>query len=273
MTACDFGPAEVVEHGVSGWVVPPEDEASLPVRAWTGLLGDPDARRGRLAAAAGPARAAQFDIAKMIDAYTALFLEQAAASCADQAVRRSACSHAAASSTSSQKLFADVEGTGQPHGCQSRHAAGDRSLTAVGDVGADGLDEALGGQEHAGVEGIVKGEALSDLQDRARRRRCAHAGHVLQGRPKGYPVDGRRRGSRPRERVRQRADRVNQEAGLEQVVGHQQHERFVAQAERRRRRPTGRWVRVHSGLWTVSMTEDRSTSSQTIEEVLERRPL
>jgi hypothetical protein len=40
-------------------------------------LGDPDLRR-RLAAA-GPARAAKFDIDKMIGAYTALFLEQAEA--------------------------------------------------------------------------------------------------------------------------------------------------------------------------------------------------
>ena len=38
------------------------------------LLGNPDLR-GRLAAA-GPARAAKFDIDRMIDAYTALFLEQ-----------------------------------------------------------------------------------------------------------------------------------------------------------------------------------------------------
>lgn len=75
VTACDFGPAEVVEHGVSGWVVPPEDESSFR-HGMDELLGD-HARRGRLAAA-GPARAAQFDISKMIDAYTALFLEQAA---------------------------------------------------------------------------------------------------------------------------------------------------------------------------------------------------
>ena len=76
VTACDFGPAEVVEHGVSGWVVPPEDDAAFR-SGINRLLADP-ALRGRLAAA-GPARAATFDIAKMIDAYTALFLEQAAA--------------------------------------------------------------------------------------------------------------------------------------------------------------------------------------------------
>jgi glycosyltransferase involved in cell wall biosynthesis len=76
VTACDFGPAEVVEHGVSGWVVPPEDEVAFGAGI-DRLLGNADLR-GRLAAA-GPARAAQFDIAKMIDAYTALFLEQARA--------------------------------------------------------------------------------------------------------------------------------------------------------------------------------------------------
>ena len=76
VTACDFGPAEVVEHDVSGWVVPPEDEVAFGAGI-DRLLGNADLR-GRLAAA-GPARAAQFDIAKMIDAYTALFLEQARA--------------------------------------------------------------------------------------------------------------------------------------------------------------------------------------------------
>jgi glycosyltransferase involved in cell wall biosynthesis len=76
VTACDFGPAEVVEHGVSGWVVPTEDQAAFKA-GMDRLLSDRDLR-GRLAAA-GPARATQFDIATMIDAYTALFLEQAAA--------------------------------------------------------------------------------------------------------------------------------------------------------------------------------------------------
>ena len=66
----------MVEHGISGWVVPPEDEVAFRA-GMDGLLDNPELRR-RLAAA-GPARAAQFDIAKMIEAYTALFLEQAAA--------------------------------------------------------------------------------------------------------------------------------------------------------------------------------------------------
>ena len=75
VTACDFGPAEVVEHGVSGWVVPTEDEIAFG-EAMEMLLGDAGLR-ARLAVA-GPARAAKFDIAGMIDAYTTLFLEQAA---------------------------------------------------------------------------------------------------------------------------------------------------------------------------------------------------
>ncbi len=75
VTACDFGPAEVVEHGVSGWVVPAEDDTALGV-AMDGLLSNSELRS--TLAAAGPARAAQFDVARMIEGYTALFLEQAA---------------------------------------------------------------------------------------------------------------------------------------------------------------------------------------------------
>jgi glycosyltransferase involved in cell wall biosynthesis len=75
VTACDFGPAEVVEHGVSGWVVPPEDEAAFRAGMHR-VLADPDL--GARLSQAGPARAARFDMAKMIEAYTALFLEQAA---------------------------------------------------------------------------------------------------------------------------------------------------------------------------------------------------
>jgi glycosyltransferase involved in cell wall biosynthesis len=75
VTACDFGPAEVVEHGVSGWVVPPEDAGGFGA-AMDMLLGSPEltARLRRN----GPARAANFDIAGMVEAYTDLFLAQAA---------------------------------------------------------------------------------------------------------------------------------------------------------------------------------------------------
>jgi len=76
VTACEFGPAEVVEHGRSGWVVPPEDPAAF-ASAITDLLGRPDL----LAAfgSAGPARAALYDIDGMVGAYNGLFLEQARA--------------------------------------------------------------------------------------------------------------------------------------------------------------------------------------------------
>ena len=76
VTSCDYGPAEVLEHGVSGWVVPPEDPAAFG--AAMDMLLETPALRERLGAA-GPARAAAFDIQRMVDAYTSLFLEQAEA--------------------------------------------------------------------------------------------------------------------------------------------------------------------------------------------------
>ena len=74
VTACDFGPAEVVEHGVSGWVVPPEDEAAFA--AAMDMLLCNDALRAKLGAS-GPSRAVNFDITTMVRAYTTLLLEQA----------------------------------------------------------------------------------------------------------------------------------------------------------------------------------------------------
>ena len=76
VTACDFGPREVVEHGHSGWVVPPEDPDALGA-AMDMLLAHPEltaqfSRRGK-------SRAPAFDIARMVEAYTSLFVEQAAA--------------------------------------------------------------------------------------------------------------------------------------------------------------------------------------------------
>ena len=76
VTACDFGPREVVEHGRSGWVVPPDDVGAFGA-AMDMLLRRPDLtqqfRRN------GPSRAANFDIDAMIEAYTDLFVEQAQA--------------------------------------------------------------------------------------------------------------------------------------------------------------------------------------------------
>jgi len=76
VTSCEFGPAEVVEHGRSGWVVPPEDPAAF-ASAMADLLASPD----RLAAfaAAGPARVARYDVDGMVGAYNDLFVEQAQA--------------------------------------------------------------------------------------------------------------------------------------------------------------------------------------------------
>jgi glycosyltransferase involved in cell wall biosynthesis len=76
VTDCAFGPREVVEHGVSGWIVPPEDEASF--RAAMDLLLTDRNLSARLAQN-GPVRAKQFGIDEMISNYTALFLEQALA--------------------------------------------------------------------------------------------------------------------------------------------------------------------------------------------------
>jgi glycosyltransferase involved in cell wall biosynthesis len=76
VTACDFGPREVVEHGRSGWVVPPDDVGAFGA-AMDMLLRRPDLtqqfRRN------GPVRAANFGIDEMVEAYTDLFLEQAEA--------------------------------------------------------------------------------------------------------------------------------------------------------------------------------------------------
>ena len=76
VTACDYGPREVVEHGVSGWVVPPEDAAAFGA-AMDRLLEQPDLT-ARLKVS-GKVRALNFDIGKMIGAYSNLFVEQAAA--------------------------------------------------------------------------------------------------------------------------------------------------------------------------------------------------
>ena len=50
VTDCPWGPGEIVQHGVDGWLVPPEDVAALA--AGLGLLMGDDALRARLAEAA-----------------------------------------------------------------------------------------------------------------------------------------------------------------------------------------------------------------------------
>ncbi len=74
VTACDFGPREVVEHGISGWVTKPDDAGALRADM-DRLLASPallDQFR-----AAGPRRAGAFDIGGMVEAYSRLFVEQA----------------------------------------------------------------------------------------------------------------------------------------------------------------------------------------------------
>jgi glycosyltransferase involved in cell wall biosynthesis len=74
VTACDFGPAEVVEHGQSGFVVPPEDVGAFGAAMDQLLLNDD--LRARFSAN-GKARAALFDVDRMVEAYSQLFIEQA----------------------------------------------------------------------------------------------------------------------------------------------------------------------------------------------------
>lgn len=75
VTACDFGPREVIEHGVSGWVTKPDCPTTFR-RDMDRLLTSP--RLTEQFRKAGPARAANFDITGMVEAYTRLFVEQAA---------------------------------------------------------------------------------------------------------------------------------------------------------------------------------------------------
>jgi glycosyltransferase involved in cell wall biosynthesis len=74
VTDCEFGPKEVVEHGISGWVVPPEDEGAF--RTAMDMLLTDTSLRAKLALN-GPSRARHFGIDEMVGKYTALFAEQA----------------------------------------------------------------------------------------------------------------------------------------------------------------------------------------------------
>ena len=76
VTSCDFGPAEVVEDGKSGWVVPPENLEAFST-AMDHLLENP-ALRAEFSRN-GHIRAEEFDIDRMVDRYVSLFVEQALA--------------------------------------------------------------------------------------------------------------------------------------------------------------------------------------------------
>jgi len=71
---CDYGPREIVEHGVSGWLVPVEDEAALGT-AMMRLLSDTGLRE-RLASA-GQASAERFALPTILARYGALLQETA----------------------------------------------------------------------------------------------------------------------------------------------------------------------------------------------------
>lgn len=75
VTDCDFGPSEIVEHGHSGWVVRTDDLEAL-TSGMEMMLSKPDVAASF--AARGPRRVADFGLDAMVEAYTSLFLEQAA---------------------------------------------------------------------------------------------------------------------------------------------------------------------------------------------------
>jgi glycosyltransferase involved in cell wall biosynthesis len=73
-TAVD-GTPEVVEDGITGWLVPPADPAAL-ARALTGMLGD--RARALAAGRAGRARVLErFDLASQVEATAAVYREVA----------------------------------------------------------------------------------------------------------------------------------------------------------------------------------------------------
>ena len=76
VTACDFGPREVVEDGACGLVVPPDDVEAFRV-GMDRLLGD-DAFAQSLRRR-GERRVLDFAIAEMVEAYSDLIIEQAGA--------------------------------------------------------------------------------------------------------------------------------------------------------------------------------------------------
>ena len=72
VTSCKYGPGEIIEHGVSGWIVPPNDVDTLS-EAITLLMNNDSLRkqiseRGRL-------QANSYDVEKIVLAYQALFAE------------------------------------------------------------------------------------------------------------------------------------------------------------------------------------------------------
>lgn len=79
---CDHGPRELIRQGENGLLVPPEDVSALAA-AMTRLAGDPALRR-RMAAAAGPSRAA-LDPARILSDWDRLIASIPRPARADQA--------------------------------------------------------------------------------------------------------------------------------------------------------------------------------------------
>ena len=74
VTDCDFGPSEIVEHGLSGWVVPTGNLGAFR-SAMEMMLSQPGLAASF--AARGLRHVTDFGVAAMVDAYTTLFVEQA----------------------------------------------------------------------------------------------------------------------------------------------------------------------------------------------------
>jgi glycosyltransferase involved in cell wall biosynthesis len=72
-TACEFGPAEAIEDGENGRIVPPGDATALAT-AMGAMLAEPG--RLKAMAAAGRRRAERYGAEDMIGAYSSLFVEQ-----------------------------------------------------------------------------------------------------------------------------------------------------------------------------------------------------
>jgi glycosyltransferase involved in cell wall biosynthesis len=73
---CDFGPREQIAHQVNGWIVAPHSAAALSA-GMDALIADPDLRAGF--AARGRQRARDFDVDRIVEPYTRLFLDLASA--------------------------------------------------------------------------------------------------------------------------------------------------------------------------------------------------
>ena len=71
---CRFGPGELIRHGASGWLVPPEDVGALSA-ALDRLLVDEKLRR--TLCAGGAARAEELRLEAILPLYAGLFAEQA----------------------------------------------------------------------------------------------------------------------------------------------------------------------------------------------------